>query len=244
MQHPGRRVVPISDLELRIGMKKTLCLSLMKRSADECSKAMASSDADMIEHRLDFMNRIEGLSAIYNESKVPIIATCRTPRNGGQYAGDEASRIGHLVEAILAGASFVDIELDTDPTLMNMMRNAAAENDSKLIVSKHYFDSTPEISELRSVLDSLVIVGADIMKLVTTANTIDDCGKILHLYHIKSRPARPMIAFAMGDLGRFTRLTALYLGAPFMYVSQDQGKQAASGQITLSEMRALLEVLK
>jgi 3-dehydroquinate dehydratase-1 len=53
-----------------------------------------------------------------------------------------------------------------------------------------------------------------------------------------------MIAFAMGDLGKFTRVAALFLGAPFMYVSQDSGDKAAPGQITLSQMRALLEVLE
>ncbi|MFW9802628.1 MAG: type I 3-dehydroquinate dehydratase [Candidatus Thorarchaeota archaeon] len=223
--------------------KKKLCVSLTEQSIEACSKAMTLTDADLIEHRMDFMDGIEGLATIYDESKAPIIATCRTPQDGGHYIGKEEVRIGHLVEALSAGASYVDIELDTDPTLMSKIRTEVAANNSKLIVSKHYIDSTPAVSELQNVLDRLVIAGADIMKLVTTAITIDDCGRILHLYQSNNKPARPMIAFAMGDIGRFTRLTAMFLGAPFMYVSQDQGKQAAPGQITLSEMRALLEVL-
>ncbi|MHA2211184.1 MAG: type I 3-dehydroquinate dehydratase, partial [Candidatus Thorarchaeota archaeon] len=44
--------------------------------------------------------------------------------------------------------------------------------------------------------------------------------------------------------GKFTRVSALFLGAPFMYVSQDQGEQAAPGQITVTQMRTLLEVLE
>lgn len=225
-------------------MKKMLCVSVTGRSIEECSKTIASTDADLIEHRMDFMNRIQGLTAIYDAAKVPIIATCRAPHDGGHYSGNEESRIGCLIEAISAGASYVDIELETDSTLMSMIRENADEANSKLIVSKHYVDSTPSVSELQSVLDRLVIAGADIMKLVTTANTMDDCGRILHLYHTNCKPARPMIAFAMGNLGRFTRLTALYLGAPFMYVSQDLGEKAAPSQITLSQMRALLEVLE
>jgi 3-dehydroquinate dehydratase-1 len=82
------------------------------------------------------------------------------------------------------------------------------------------------------------------MKLVTTPKTMSDCGRVLQLYYVKSKPARPMIAFAMGDLGKFTRVSALFLGAPFMYVSQDQGEQAAPGQITVTQMRTLLEVLE
>ena len=82
------------------------------------------------------------------------------------------------------------------------------------------------------------------MKIVTTPKSIEDCKTILQLYHIEASPPCPMIAFAMGNLGKFTRVSALYLGAPFMYVSQDEGEVAAPGQISLSQMRAILEVLQ
>ncbi|MHA2005446.1 MAG: type I 3-dehydroquinate dehydratase, partial [Candidatus Thorarchaeota archaeon] len=39
------------------------------------------------------------------------------------------------------------------------------------------------------------------------------------------------------------RVSSLFLGAPFTYVSQDIGEAAAPGQISLSEMRAILGVL-
>jgi len=221
-----------------------LCVSLTEKSVEECSTIIASSDADLIEHRMDFLDRIERLDAIYNESKMPIIATCRATQDGGHFEGNEARRIGHLIEAISAGASYVDMELDTEPALMDMVRRAARESNTELIVSKHYFDSTPDVAELLNVLDRLVIAGADLMKLVTTAETMSDCSRVLQLYHVKNKPARPMIAFAMGDLGKFTRVSALFLGAPFMYVSHDQGVQAAPGQITISQMRTLLEVLE
>jgi 3-dehydroquinate dehydratase type I len=234
----------MNNVEWSEGMKKMLCVSLTERSVEECSKVMTSCDADLVEHRMDFMEEIERLDAIYDESKVPIIATCRATNERGHFEGDERSRINHLIEAISAGATYVDVELDTEPALMSLVRKEAAESDSKLIVSKHFFDSTLSVPELLSVLDGLTIAGADILKLVTTPKTLNDCGKILQLYQIESRPARPMIAFAMGDLGKFTRVAALFLGAPFMYVSQDSGDKAAPGQITLSQMRALLEVLE
>ncbi|MHA2065620.1 MAG: type I 3-dehydroquinate dehydratase [Candidatus Thorarchaeota archaeon] len=225
-------------------MNKKLCVSLTERSAKKCSEVISSYDVDLIEHRMDFMERIEKLDTIYNESKIPIIATCRTPQDGGHFEGDEQSRIDHLLAAVSAGASYVDVELDTEPALMDLVRKKAAKDNSKLIVSKHYFDATPSVSELLNILDRLAIAGADVMKLVTTPKTISDCSRILQLYHGERKPAHPLIAFAMGNLGRFTRVTALFLGAPFMYVSQDQGEMAAPGQIALSQMRSLLEVLE
>jgi 3-dehydroquinate dehydratase-1 len=225
-------------------MKKILCVSLTERSVGQCAHFVSSCDADLIEHRMDFMDRIERLNAIYDVSKVPIIATCRAPRDGGFFDGDDERRISHLIEAISAGASYVDVELDTEPRLMNLVRKEATRSNSKLIVSKHYIDSTPPVPELVNVLDRLVIAGADVMKLVTTPKMMSDCEKILQLYHLANKPARPLIAFAMGNLGKFTRVTAMFLGAPFMYVSQDQGTMAAPGQITVSQMRGLLEVLE
>ena len=81
------------------------------------------------------------------------------------------------------------------------------------------------------------------MKIVTTPKSIEDCKRVLKLYHFESRTSSPLIAFAMGDLGKFTRICALFFGAPFMYVSQDEGEVAAPGQIPFSQMKVILEAL-
>jgi 3-dehydroquinate dehydratase-1 len=85
-------------------------------------------------------------------------------------------------------------------------------------------------------------IGADILKVIVTPKSISDCSRVLQLYSLE-RVETPLIAFAMGDIGRFTRVSALFLGAPFMYVSQDLGQEAASGQISLSDMRAIVRSL-
>jgi 3-dehydroquinate dehydratase len=52
-----------------------------------------------------------------------------------------------------------------------------------------------------------------------------------------------IVAFGMGEKGKFTRLAALKLGAPFMYVSLDGATPTAPGQFSESEMRALWQQL-
>ena len=74
--------------------------------------------------------------------------------------------------------------------------------------------------------------------------SISDCHRILEFQLNKENQVIPLIAFAMGDLGKFTRVSSLFLGAPFMYVAQDFGQITAPGQVPLSEMRKLLEVLR
>lgn len=49
-----------------------------------------------------------------------------------------------------------------------------------------------------------------------------------------------LIAFAMGELGRPSRLSCLKLGAPFTYASLSEGLETASGQYSFEEMHRLV----
>lgn len=225
-------------------MTKMLCVSMTERTSRECVTFVKSCAADMIEHRLDFMDSIENLDSIYGSLDKPIIATCRSTRDGGYFRGGNSQRIGHLLKALYAGASYIDIELDTTPSLRGLVQMQVEETGSQLIVSKHFHDSTPSLIELVTTLNTMKTVGADIAKIVTTPNTIKDCITMLQLYNIEQDINLPLISFAMGDLGKFTRVCALFLGAPFMYVAPDSGAAAAPGQIPLSKMKAILEDLQ
>lgn len=225
-------------------MKNYLCVSLTEKSRKKCIEFVSSCDADIIEHRLDFMDCIESLDDIYNTSKIPVIATCRSINNGGWYNEDEEQRITHLLDAIRAGASYVDIEAEIEPSHLSLIKREAIRNECKIIISKHYHGGTPDSSSFVELLAYLGNAGADIMKVVTTPENIDDCFKVLQLYALENRPDVPLIAFGMGHLGKITRICALFLGAPFMYVSQDYGDAAAPGQIPLSLMRTILDVLQ
>ena len=52
-----------------------------------------------------------------------------------------------------------------------------------------------------------------------------------------------VLAFAMGPLGRWSRLVSLLLGSPWTYVQLSELSMAAEGQFTAPEMRALLQQL-
>lgn len=220
-----------------------LCVSLTGKSSKECTEFASSCDVDLIEHRLDFMDQIEDLDLIYGSSEKPIIATCRPVREGGQFMGDDSRRIDYLLEALQAGASYIDIELDTRPSLIKSIRNQTKEIGAQLIISKHY-QGSPPLEKLAFTLAAMKSQGADIGKIVTTPSSIRDCWTVLQLYTVETRGSTPLISFAIGDLGKFTRVSALFLGAPFMYVAQDSGVAAAPGQIPLSKMKAILEALK
>ncbi|MHA2056433.1 MAG: type I 3-dehydroquinate dehydratase [Candidatus Thorarchaeota archaeon] len=215
---------------------------MTEKTPQNCIDFVSNSDSDLVEHRMDFMHRITGLREIYSATDIPIIATCRSREMGGNFVDGESQRIDHLLEAINSGASIVDIEVETEKDYMKQIRNKALQNDCQLIISKHFKQVTPEYRNLLDLIDKMIESGADILKVVVTPESIRDCGRILQLYSLENLET-PLIAFAMGNIGRFTRVSALFLGAPFMYVSQDSGEKAAPGQISMSEMRAILRSL-
>ena len=223
-------------------MTKRLCVCLTERTQQNCIDFVSGSTSDLIEHRMDFMKRIDDLKEIYSATDSPIIATCRSLELGGNFGGDETQRINHLLDAINNGASFVDIEIETEQELMKKIFSEASKSNCKVIISKHYTTNTPGFNDLLSLLEEMNKSGADIQKVVVTPQSISDCQSVLQLYNQENLET-PLIAFAMGDIGKFTRVSALFLGAPFMYVSQDSGREAASGQISLSEMRAIMRSL-
>ncbi|MFW9807921.1 MAG: type I 3-dehydroquinate dehydratase [Candidatus Thorarchaeota archaeon] len=223
-------------------MSVKLCVCLTGTTFQECADFVSSTNADLIEHRMDFMKPIIKLDELYSLSDIPIIATCRSPKEGGLFEGNESDRIECLVKAIEHGASFVDIEIDTERRFIDEVRSKAVDNNCRLILSKHYPNETPSFSDLVTCIQKMNSEGPDILKIVVTPESIEDCRSVLQLYYLEKLKT-PLIAFGLGNRGRFTRVTALFLGAPFMYVSQDFGVSAASGQISLSDMRTIVGYL-
>ncbi len=224
-------------------MKTNLCVSMTGRSFSECLKFVSECHANLIEHRLDFMSKNEPLDEIYDATEIPILVTCRSVLNGGCFKGSEDERVALLLDGISAGAAYVDIEIETPRSLFHMVQESAETSWCKLIVSKHYHRFTPEFPELTKMYHQTSSKKADIVKIVTTPNSVDDCRRTMQLYTLRRRGGQELIAFSMGELGRITRLCALFLGAPFMYVAMDDGQEAAPGQLTLTQMKLILEAL-
>ena len=100
---------------------------------------------------------------------------------------------------------------------------------------------TPGTDALVKVYREAVAAGADIVKIVTTAETTADALRVLDLYKLlkdgrMGRKKVPLIAFAMGDAGRFSRLEAHRQGAPFTYCALKQKYIVAPGMFTVEEV--------
>ena len=105
---------------------------------------------------------------------------------------------------------------------------------TKLLISWHDFKKTPNFLELKTQMKKMAKF-SPIVKIVTTANTVDDSTHILQLY--SKREKTKLIAFAMGDAGRISRILCLNLGSPYTYVSL--GKPVAPGQFSVDEIKKI-----
>jgi 3-dehydroquinate dehydratase type I len=187
----------------------------------------------MVELRLDLMLlNVEQVKELLH-CRIPTIATCRE----GKLSASE--RLQQLQFAIRHGASYVDIEVESDKTYREALAGLARECGCKIIISYHNFEQTPSLPEMRKTIARCRGMNADVVKLVTTARTVHDSARVLSLYEGENN----LVAFAMGNAGAATRLACLYLGAPFTYASPASGLEVAPGQITAEDMNVMAQTL-
>lgn len=214
-----------------------ICLSIRERSLADVLDAL--SKVQMAEIRLDFssLNREETVSIF--RSKKDLIATCRI----SDVPVEECKK--RLQWAVLGsrtkksvGKRYLDLEFDSPVEYREELISTARKRGFKIILSYHNFKGTDSSERLTEIYNTCKERGADIVKIVTTSQSIQDSTRLLKLY--KEFPGEQLVAFSMGQTARFTRVLSLYLGAPFGYVSLEAGKESADGQLTITEMERII----
>jgi 3-dehydroquinate dehydratase/shikimate dehydrogenase len=190
-----------------------------------------------LEFRLDYLDSpAAGVQLIADfKRKYPdayLLATCRHRQASGHFKGDVDGQIGLLKDAACAGATFIDLEIETaeqTQPLLNSVRELAP-----LCLSYHNFDSTPA---LPPILKRLERIPADAFKLAVTARKPTDN---LRLFDCLRSPREiPLIAIAMSETGLVSRVLAPSLGSLYSYAAPSSDEGTAPGQIAAKLMRSL-----
>ena len=196
--------------------------------------------SDYVELRLDFLRSTDIPRCLHmlRQYLKRCICTLRPKSEGGRFSGLERERI-----------SIIKLIAEYEPYLLDVEYNTLRKNSelyqyfrrrkTDILVSWHDFSKTPSEQALRSMAKKMVAFSNNI-KIVTTARTIEDTLRVLNLYR-RSRKEH-MIAFAMGDYGRMSRILCTRLGSPFTYVSL--GRPMAPGQFSLDDMNAIFKLQK
>ncbi|PVX26349.1 MAG: type I 3-dehydroquinate dehydratase [Candidatus Bathyarchaeum sp.] len=220
-----------------------VCVAVPPKTVDEAFSLIEQAEAqhaDLIEIRLDSLTNYNRIADIPECSKTPLIATNKSLDNHGSFSGSETERQKILLDAANNGFTYVDVDLGT-PNQAELISNLH-EAGAKVIVSFHDFEQTPSISTLEKIVGKEVALGADICKIITTANTVEDNSNVINFVSKASKKAK-IVCFAMGDLGVPSRFLSPVFGAFFTFASIDEKRKTAKGQLTIQEMRKAYQLL-
>lgn len=215
-----------------------ICTCIQNKNLEEIFSILEQGDIEMAEIRLDLCPDLdeEDIESLFSGTDIPLIATCRI---AGSASMQEAER--RLRTAILAGAKYVDVELEAPAPMGKRLRRAARESGTTLIRSYHNFDETPDAETLAEMVTKCRIFGSDVIKVATMAHSPEDVARVMDLYGMtypdgRTQEEGTLVAFCMGEAGKESRLECLRRGAPFTYVSLGEGDGTAPGQWTLAGM--------
>ena len=218
-----------------------ICVSVADRSlaAALATAKAAEGLADVIEIRLDSLEA-PAVRPFVEQLTRPLLFTNRPAWEGGNYQGDETARVDLLVEAVKAGAAYVDIELRSEEESRQRVFAAAKGTACQCIVSWHDFKVTASSQGLAKLFQEMYRSGAQIGKIVTTARDFRDVLRVLSLQEEAAEMDFPLIAFCMGPVGVVSRVATCALGGYMTYAAPDGGSGTAPGQLPLTTLRAML----
>ena len=224
-------------------MKPKICASILPKTVKEALRLIKKAEgeeADLIEIRLDTLTEYERLAEIAKHGSVPMIATNRSTKEGGKFQGEEEKRMDILLKAAESGFSYIDVELSA-PNLGEFV-SKLREIGVKPIISFHDFKKTPTLEEMDEILRLELKAGAELCKIITTAERIEDNLKVLEFVSKASQKSK-LICFAMGELGKPSRILSPLFGAYFTIASLGRGRETAPGQLTLRELKLTYKIL-
>ena len=191
---------------------------------------------DLLELRIDYVGDV--WPTLAKQLTRPWIACNRSINEGGLWEHSEEARIEELLKAVELGASMVDIELGTTKLAQAL---PLIKGRASCLVSFHDFQGTPSLDALKQIVQRQLDAGADICKVVTTANSPDDNLTVLQL--IAQFSEVRLVSLAMGNLGLTSRILCPLAGGDFTYASIERNKESAPGQMTVGELVQIYQMV-
>jgi 3-dehydroquinate dehydratase/shikimate dehydrogenase len=224
--------------------KSKICVPLGASRLDELRSLAkrASGVADIIELRLDYLavEELEKLSsrlpALIQSLSLPVILTFRAEEQGGKSKANLEERLSFWRWARHSPAAFFDFELD----LALALKDDSNIDWKRVICSHHDFDKTPDC--LEKIYETIATTPARIIKIATQANDITDCIAIFRLLERAKKEGRDLIALAMGESGKITRIIGPMRGSFLTYGAIDEESGTAPGQISATDLRELYRI--
>ncbi len=216
--------------------------------------AAENAGADVIEWRIDFLIAAhanlsfatigrEVISPILAATQIPLLLTIRTHEEGGQVKLTPA-RYRLLIAELLDTL----VHLNADPTRIGVdleyrfketpaLAAGASNWGCTVVISYHDWHETPDNEVLYLIFEEILQIPKVVAKLAVTAQSTADVPRLLQVTaQIVQDFHRPVIALAMGEMGKDSRLQGWEYGSVATFVAVDT--PSAPGQPTMEEVQA------
>ena len=201
-----------------------VCETVTATTTSELVRLRDLSRADVVELRLDFVDRPDVAAALANR-RLPVVVTCRPRAEGGRFDGPETDRLALLAQAIQLGAEYVDVEHNVDAATLPVGRM------TRLIHSLHDFRGIPadladRVRELRRK------ARGGIVKVAVQVASPEQC---IDLRVAAGTGEQNVIA--LGTAGTISRICPWLFASAWTY-----GGQVAPGQVPVDQLIDLYRV--
>lgn len=246
------KMVRVRNLVLGQGIPK-ICVPLTAVDMNNLileTQCAVHAGADLVEWRADFfagglrglLDTLVRIRAVLGD--IPMIFTCRTVGQGGESSLPPEAYM-QLCRSVInrGGADMLDIEYSCGRQGCEELVAVAKEARICVVVSDHFFKSTPSGEEMLALLRDMKGLGADLPKLAVMPKTPADVLALLQATEEFSHgeDGGPVVTMAMGTLGRASRIMGGLFGSCVTFGVA--GTPSAPGQVEIAPLRAALEIL-
>lgn len=244
------KTINIKDVIIGEGIPK-IAVSITgtsKKEIIEIAEGIDKRKVDIVEWRADYFKDVFEIEKVLEVLKclanllgnMPLIFTFRTKEEGGEKK--ISMEYYTTLNKAVAGSVCVDIiDIQTflnKDVVMENISNIRKEN-VLVIGSNHDFYQTPKKEDMVERLKLSEDLGADIIKLATMPNSVEDVLNLLSVTNdIKEDIKVPLITIAMGKLGVISRICGEAFGSSVTFGGMD--KVSAPGQIPVGELFNIL----
>ncbi|MBP5210256.1 MAG: type I 3-dehydroquinate dehydratase, partial [Bacteroidales bacterium] len=214
-----------------------ICYSLGEHSLDYCVAMNRFFTDEAIELRLDLLPfQEEELKVFFQNKQSEIITTyyIDDEEEDSVIEAETEKAAKLLAKAIVLGTDYITVPYDFNQKELTWLTRLAWNYQCKVILSYHNKYGTPSTADLNKIAKKCYSLGADIVKIVTTAHHPAEAKRVLKLY--ESFKPETLIAFAMGEAGTESRRESLSKGAPFMFATTLRDYSTARGQLTFYDL--------
>ncbi len=225
-----QKIKPTSKRPLTFAYLSKVCVCVSETDLDICKEKIdyILKQQHLAEFRLDFLPKLP--SNLENWKKKGVVATLRTKNQGGhsELCGKKYAEALYKIDNL--DFEFIDIEFE------NAKEVDLEKIKSKIILSYHNFDSTPQ--DLEKIVVKMTEHTPYCIKVATMIQDINDNFMIFRL--LQKFPN--LIAFGMGEKGELSRVLCLKYGSPFTYTYLPEKSAVAPGQIDLETLSTLYNI--